>query len=438
MSSSTSSRSTSSAATPTRSAPTLPDSADDEARRSELKHHKARATGLLVLATLAFLALVIWTDGQGWSGYAEAAAEAAMVGGVADWFAVTALFRHPLRLPIPHTAIIPKRKDQIGESLGEFVQENFLKPEVLQSRLSEADLASRIGNWLEVPGNARKVGDQLSTVLGSAIEVMRDDELQASVEGYIARRVDTFEPTPLAARAIEFAIEGGHHHAIFDAGLDGMRNILHDNKAMLRGRLSNESPWWVPEPIDDRIFDKIYAAINTFIDEVTADPDHEFRRNLDTRIEGLAVRLRESPELRQRAHELKAELLAHPATREWTSGLWDNMKQSLLLAADDPTSELRLRIHQTALNTGESLRNDPALRTKVNNWLVNAVAHLAGESRTEIADLISTTVAGWDAEETSERIELQVGRDLQYIRINGTVVGGLVGVLIHAVAHLLG
>ena len=318
------------------------------------------------------------------------------------------------------------------------MQDNFLQPDVLRERLAASDLAGRIGNWLEVPGNAHKVGNQVSTVLGSAIEVMRDDEIQASVESYVARRVDTFEPTPLAARAVEFAIEGGHHHSIFDAGLVGLRNVLHDNRDMMRRRLANESPWWVPEPIDDRIFDKIYAAINSFIDDVTADPNHEFRRSLDERIAGMADRLRESPELRERAHELKQELLAHPATREWTAGLWGNMKQSLLLAADDPTSELRLRVHSAALSAGEALRSDPALRDKVNNWLVGAVAHLAGESRNEIADLISSTVAGWDAEDTSERIELQVGRDLQYIRINGTVVGGLVGLVIHAVAQMLG
>jgi len=415
----------------------LPDQNDDQ-RRKELRKHKARATGLLLLATVAFLVLVVTTDGSGWSGYAEAGAEAAMVGGVADWFAVTALFRHPLRLPIPHTAIIPNRKDQIGESLGEFVQENFLQPDVLRERLAAADLAGRIGNWLEVPGNAHKIGDQVSTVLGSAIEVMRDDEIQSSVEDYVNRRIDQFEPTPVAARAIEFAIDGGHHHAVFDAGLEGLRNVLTDNRTMMRKRLASESPWWVPEPVDDRIFDKIYSAINTFIDEVTADPEHEFRRNLDSRIADMADKLRESPELRERAHELKGELLAHPAVREWTAGLWGNMKQALLLAADDPTSELRLRVHAAALSAGESLRNDPVLRAKVNDWLVGAVAHLAGESRSEIADLISSTVAGWDAQDTSERIELQVGRDLQYIRINGTVVGGLVGLLIHGVAQILG
>jgi len=205
----------------------------------------------------------------------------------------------------------------------------------------------------------------------------------------------------------------------------------------MRKQLAKESPWWVPEPVDDKVFEKIYKAINTFIDDVTADPDHEFRHSLDGRIHGMAEKLRESPELRERAQELKAELLVHPATREWTAGLWGNIKRSLLLAADDPTSELRVRINAAAASAGASLQQDPALRAKVNDWLVGAVAHLAGESRNEIADLISTTVAGWDAEDTSERIELQVGRDLQFIRINGTVVGGLAGLVIHAIGDLL-
>jgi len=185
----------------------IPDE-DDVERRKELKFHKARATGLLVAATVAFIILRITTSGDGWSGYAEAAAEAAMVGGIADWFAVTALFRHPLGLPIPHTAIIPKRKDQIGESLGAFVQDNFLQPEILRSRLADADLATRIGDWLSVDANAERIGDQASTVIGSAIELMKDDEISGSVQSYVNERITAFEPTPLAAHAIEFAIEG--------------------------------------------------------------------------------------------------------------------------------------------------------------------------------------------------------------------------------------
>lgn len=411
---------------------------NDEQRRKELRFHKARATGLLVLATLAFIVLVVTTDGEGWSGYATAGAEAAMVGGVADWFAVTALFRHPLRLPIPHTAIIPKRKDQIGRALGDFVQDNFLRPEVLSERLDGTDLAGRIGDWLSAPGNSKRIGDQAGTVIGGAIAMLKDEEIQASVDGYARRRIDEFEPTPVVARAIEFAVEGGHHHTVFDAGLAGMQNVLADNRVMLRQRMSRESPWWVPDQIDDRIFDKIYTAINAFINDVTSDPNHEFRANLDDRITVLVSKLRESPEMRERAQQLKAELLAHPATREWTANLWGNIKSSLLLAADDPASELRVRLHGAAMSAGESLQSDPVLRGKVNRWIGDAVVHLASESRGEIADLIATTVEGWDADETSDRIELQVGRDLQYIRINGTVVGGLVGLVIHAIAELLG
>lgn len=415
-----------------------PGAGSEAERRRELRFHKARATGLLLVATLAFIALAALTDGHGWSGYAKAAAEAAMVGGVADWFAVTALFRHPLRLPIPHTAIIPERKDQIGRALGDFVQDNFLQPEVLSSRLESVDIAARLGDWLARPGNARRVGDQVGTVLGSAIEMLRDEEIQGSVDRFVKRRIEAFEPTPVAAKAIELAVEGGHHHGLFDAALGGIRNTLADNRAMLRARMGRESPWWVPEPIDDRIFDKIYAAINTFIDEVSTDPDHEFRQQLDVRIQDLVVRLRTSPELAARANELKAELVAHPAVQEWTAGLWSNIKNQLLLAADDPSSELRIRVHAAAQGLGDSLRADPALRAKVNSWVIGAVVHLAGESRTEIADLIAVTVEGWDAADTSDRIELQVGRDLQYIRINGTVVGGLVGLLIHAAGELLG
>lgn len=413
-------------------------SEDDAQRRSELRRHKARATGLLVIATLAFLVLVITTDGTGWAGFAEAGAEAAMVGGVADWFAVTALFRHPLRLPIPHTAIIPNRKSEIGRALGGFVQENFLQPEVLRDRLDGVDMADRLGVWLGEPGNAHRLSARAGTVIGSAIDVLRDEELQQSIDRYVNRRLNDFEPTPLAARAIEFAVEGGHHHAIFEAGLTGMRSVLRDNRGVMRQRLASESPWWVPEPLDDRIFDKIFTAIDAFIVEVSQDPNHEFRHTLDARITHLVHQLRESPELRERAHELKAELLAHPATAEWTAGLWANIKSSLLLAAEDPASELRLRLHASALSMGESLRSDPVLRDRVNGWVSGAVVHLAGESRTEIADLISSTVDGWDATDTSDRIELQVGRDLQYIRINGTVVGGLVGLVIHTVAQLLG
>lgn len=412
-------------------------SADEQQRASELKFHKARATSLLVFATVAYIILRITTEGHGWSGYAEAAAEAAMVGGIADWFAVTALFRHPLRLPIPHTAIVPKRKDEIGRALGEFVQDNFLNGEVLESRLAGIGVAERLGEWLETPENAKRVGDQAAAALVGVLEVMRDDQLQTTVDSLVRKRIDEVNLAPAAGRIIDFALDGDHHKTVFDATLNGVSTMLEDNRHMLRQRLEQESPWWVPEQVDAKIFERIYAGVQTFVNEVSAAPNHEVRSKIDVRFRRLANDLRESPEFATRAEELKQELLDHPEVQAWTANLWLHIKATLLDATGDPDSDLRQRIHDAAASAGESLRNDPELRGKVDRWFTGIAVHLANESRSEVADLIATTVESWDPIDTSERIERQIGRDLQFIRINGTLVGGLAGLVIHAMAQLL-
>lgn len=402
-----------------------------------LTKHKRMATALLVFVTVVFIAVVAFTDRSGIWGYVEACAEAAMVGGLADWFAVSALFQHPLSLPIPHTAIIPRRKDQIGDSLGHFVQENFLAPDIVRSRLENIDMASKLADWLAEPANAQRVGEQAASIITGSLEVLNDEELQETIEVYIQKRIATVDAGPLAARAMELGVEGGHHHAVFDAGLLALRQALDENQQLLRTRMASESPWWVPEQIDDKIFQKIYKAINAFIDEVTADPDHEIRSTMDRRIDDLILRLRDPEDLGVRANQMKQEFVNHQAIREWTSNIWLNVKKSIVVSAQNPTSELRAKIDETIEAFRLRLETEEQLRSKVNGWAVSAITHMAAQSRGEIADLISSTVAGWDAEDTSRRIELQVGKDLQYIRVNGTVVGGLAGIAIHAIAQLL-
>lgn len=403
-----------------------------------LAAHKRVATGLLILVTLIFIAVVAFTDRNGFWGYVEACAEAAMVGGLADWFAVTALFQHPLAIPIPHTAIIPKRKDQIGSSLGTFVQENFLKPEIVRTRLENADLATRAGQWLTDEQNRKRVSEQIAVIATSSLEVLNDEELQNTIESQLQRRIAKIDAGPLAANALELAIEGGHHHSVFDAGLTGIAQALKENRPLLRKRMATESPWWVPEQIDDRIFEKIYSAINTFIDEVTADPNHQIRATMDTKIEEYVTRLRDPDDLGIKANLMKQEFVEHQAIRDWTANLWKNLKASIIRAVENPESELRARIDDGVAQFAQRLHDDETLRDKINSWAVSSLTHIAAQSREEVADLISTTVASWDAQDTSRRIELQVGKDLQYIRINGTVVGGLAGLVIHAVAQLIG
>lgn len=410
----------------------------DETRARRLRSMKRNAAGLLVLAAAIFIATFAFTDGTGWAGYVRAASEAAMIGGVADWFAVTALFRHPLGIPIPHTALIPKGKDAIGKGLGDFVHRNFMNPESLVERIQEADPAGRLGEWLSQPENAAAAARQTAGVIAAVAETMRDEEIQESVRDVVAARIAAIDAAPLLGSIIDRAIEGGQHEALVTAGLRGLSNAISDNRELLRSRIREESPWWVPEPVDDAVFDKLYVSLLRFIGEVTNHPDHEIRRILNERLQNAALELKTSDEMQKRGEAIKKQILEHPDFREWTDGIWDGLKASLVTAAEDPDSDLRRRLEQIALTTGERLRTDPELRRTVDTWVGNLAAHLAERSGSEVASLIATTVERWDADETSRRLELQVGRDLQFIRINGTLVGGLVGLIIHAIVQASG
>ena len=249
--------------------------AEDPARRRSLWRMKAFATGLLIAVAIVYLvARAYEEDGPGWVGYVRAAAEAGMVGALADWFAVTALFRHPLGLPIPHTAIIPNRKDQIGRSLGEFVQSNFLTRDVLAERLAGVHVGRRVGTWLTEPDHAARAAGVAGDAVKGVVEVLDDRDVEDAIGGLVERRLRQIDVAPIMARAIDVSVEGGHDQRLLDAILKGASEFLEENRDSLRGRLHTESPWWVPEPIDDRIFAKIFSGVQRFMTDVRADPDH--------------------------------------------------------------------------------------------------------------------------------------------------------------------
>ncbi len=398
---------------------------------------KIVAGSLLVLAAIVFIIARGLEESNGWAGYVRATAEAAMVGALADWFAVTALFRHPLGLPIPHTAIIQKRKDQIGESLGGFVQENFLTREIVTERLQGADLAKRIGSWLREPENASTVGAQSAAVVSGITEVLKDETVQHGMDQVVTSRVKSIPITPLVGKAVDVAIEGEHHQRLLEMTLVGMSNFMDENQNTFRYRLAEESPWWVPETVDDRVFDKIYEAVARFLVEIRTQPNHEFRLQLDARTVELSERLKSDPELEARGEKLRDEILAHPEVRAWTASLWTRIKAGLVEATEDPTSDLRVQLHQALVEAGTSLESDPALQAKIDRWITESVGYIAEQFRGEVAELIASTVRRWDAEETADRLELQVGRDLQFIRINGTIVGGVAGLVIYTLSELV-
>ncbi len=417
----------------------IPMTADDEVRRIALARMKLIATGLFLAAAAVFLAcLLLGGDAGPWVGYVRATAEASMIGALADWFAVTALFRHPLGIPIPHTAIIPRRKDQIGDALGVFVQSNFLTRSVLAEKLRSVGVARRVGEWLVEPEHARRLGDNLGAALTGISQVLRDDDVQGFVDQLVSSRIRSTPAAPILARVVEIAVEGGHHQDVLSSGLRGLRRFLDDNKAVLRSKLGQESPEWVPEWVDDRVFAKAFSALQKFLGEVASTPDHELRAALDVRLQDYVIALRTDPEAAARVESVKQEILEHPSVREWSASLWGGIKKSLLELSNDPSSELRQRFQASIVHFGATLRDDPEVQAKLDRWVEGAAAYVVDQYSADIADLVSGTVAKWDAEETSNRIELQVGRDLQFIRINGTVVGGLAGLVIYTVAQLIG
>lgn len=423
---------------PTPSEPSTPSvSATDQARAAELRRMKILATSMLVLAAIIFL-IARGLEGEEvtWVNYVRATAEAAMVGALADWFAVTALFKHPLQIPIPHTAIIPKRKNEIGEGLGDFVQSNFLTPEVVGEKLASVEASKRLGGWLRQPENAQSMVTEVAGVVNAISVVLADDDdVKLMVDGLVRDRLAKVPVAPILGKVIDAGMDGDHHHELYNAVLKGAANFLKDNEATFRRRMMGESPWWVPEPIDDRIFDKIYAAVMTFLREVDSDPDHHIKQDMDTRSRDFANQLRTDERMIEQGERLKQELIDHPEFALWTQDLWSSLQRGFGEATQDADSDTRRRIEEALIKLAERLVEDKALRQKVDAWIESIVIYLAEAGRTEIAGLIANTVEGWDAQETAERIELQVGRDLQFIRINGTLVGGLAGFLIFALSE---
>jgi len=416
----------------------LATSLDDPRRAGDLARMKRLATGLFAAAALVFLACVLFgRDAGPWVGYVQATAEASMVGALADWFAVTALFRHPLGLPIPHTAIIPRKKDQIGASLGAFVQENFLTRAVVEEKLGTVDVPGRLGAFLSAPGRAERLAGDAAAVFTALADLLRDEDLEPAVAALVDRKLHGTPAAPIAARALELVVDGDRHQEVLSAALRGLARFLEDNRLVFRAQLGDASPSWVPDWVDDRVFDRVFAGLQHFLEEVGADSRHELRRSYDARLRAYVHALRTDPSTAGRIEELKKELLEHPAVRTWSGSLWTTAKNAALTAAADPDSELRARVTGFILDGARLLRTDPTVRELVQRHALGSAGYLVERFSADIADLVGSTVARWDTEETSRRIELQVGRDLQWIRVNGTVVGGLAGLVIYTVGRLL-
>ncbi|MCX4534856.1 DUF445 domain-containing protein [Streptomyces sp. NBC_01669] len=414
--------------------------AADEEKRRGVRHMKTTATGLLLLVALVYV-LATWAKNAGvggWPGFVAAAAEAGMVGALADWFAVTALFKRPLGLPIPHTAIIPTKKDQLGASLGSFVGENFLSGDVVRGRIQALGIGGRLGAWLAEPDHADRVTAELATALRGALTVLRDSDVQAVVAEAITRRANAAEIGPGLGKMLEKIVADGGHRRVVDLICVRAHDwlVLHGDSVM--DAVQGGAPGWTPRFVDKRVGERVYKELLRFVTEVRDMPGHPARASIDTFLTDFAADLQTDSDTRARVERLKTEILGRAEVQDVIASAWASVRTMIITAAEDEQSELRLRARASLLTFGARLATDGRMQTKLEGWLEDAAVYVVTRYRTEITSLISDTVASWDADQTSKKIEAHIGRDLQFIRINGTVVGALAGLLIYTVSRAFG
>jgi uncharacterized membrane-anchored protein YjiN (DUF445 family) len=415
----------------------LPISRSEQVRRRQLVLTKRRASALLAIVTAVFLAVTVWGGTSGWAAYVQATAAASMVGGLADWFAVTALFRRPLGLPIPHTAIVVERKDQFAKTLGEFIQESFLTPDLIIERVRGARVVDSVAGWLADPAHAARTAGEVADAVVAVTDLLHDEDVHQAIEGWLHQVVDSVPLAPLAGHAIRLVTNNGELDLLVDKVLRGLNAYIEENRDELRQHLSKRSRRWIPSVVDHKLFDRVLDGVSSVLKQMEADRDHDLRRQLQTRVAQLTIDLETSPKFLERGEKIKQEILARPEVREWIAGLWADIRRHLQVQASDPKSTLQQRIMTMIIGLGRRLQDDQALRAKVEGSVESAVSYVAEHFNGEISQMVTSTIARWNAEETAGRLELLLGPDLQYVRINGTVMGAAAGLLLHAVARLL-
>jgi uncharacterized membrane-anchored protein YjiN (DUF445 family) len=340
-------------------------------------------------------------------------------------------------IPIPHTAIVPARKDRVGRTLGAFVQKNFLTREVIANRLRSLDVATRLAEWLASPENVRQIARHAASSLASAAELVNDEDIESFIDRNVEERVRAVKAAPLLSRVLSVITADNRHQELLNEAIRLAANAVEDSRALIRLRVEEETPWWVPSALDDKIYRKIVSAIERTLIEVRDNPEHPLRERFDGVLQDFIEKLNYSPAVSARIEALKEELLLSDTARRFSSGLWVRAKSALVRYAEAPGDVAPGAIERAINAFGDAVLHDEDLLHKVDDFVVDVAMFLVDRYQSEVSDLIAHTVASWDPDVTSRRVELAIGRDLQFIRINGTIVGGLVGVAIHAVSQWL-
>ena len=420
--------------------PLMPSPSNEAERRKVLRNHKIFVTSLLGVMAVIFLACSWWQSGghaPAWVGYVRAAAEAGMVGGLADWFAVTALFKYPMGIPIPHTAIIPNKKDQVADVLSEFVSENFLNARTITDKVMQAQIPARAGRWLSQPDNAQRVSAEAGTFTARMVEGIDPAEAEAFINTYVVGKIAEPIWGPPLGRMLEGFIADGKVEPVVDDVVAWGKKRLRTMESSIITMIDERMPRWAPQFARDLVGERVYRELVSFMDDVDSTPNHEARLAIRRQIYQFSQDLQFDGEMIARVEGLKADIMGSSAVSSAASGMWEQLSRSLVDACLNAESSLRRKATSSVLEIGRKLAEDPETRAAAERRL-ERVTHFAAENGAgQIVGIIAETIQRWDGEEAADKIELMVGKDLQFIRLNGTIVGALAGLVIYTVSQIL-
>jgi uncharacterized membrane-anchored protein YjiN (DUF445 family) len=408
---------------------------DDFFKEASLRKMRRFATLLLLLMCSIFLGAHFYEQTYGWLSYVRAFAEAAIVGALADWFAVTALFRHPFGLPLPHTAIIPANKDRIGASLGNFVQKNFLTPEAIKEKLQAIDIAGKGAQWLSKPENAELITTEVLSFIPKVLDALNDDDVKRFIKTNAASAIRTLNLASFTGEFLTLLTSHHKHQVLFDQAMIFIADLFDKYKPELHHKIKKESNLvFFLLGGDTILYNKIVTAVGKTLEQITSDPEHGFRRKFDEATENFINELRSSPEYRDKIEELREDILQNPAVARYLENVWSDIKASVLDDIKNPESVVSARLKEAINAVYTKILADTRVREKINGWILTGIINSASKHRNEISKMIAARVKKWDTETMSRKLELEVGKDLQYIRINGTVIGGCIGLLMHSIS----
>lgn len=405
----------------------------------QLRRHKQLATGLFLLMLLVYIAMIWYgrSHAAHWIGYVKAFAEAAMVGALADWFAVTALFHHPLGLPIPHTNLIERSKKNIGDNLGNFVVSNFLSPQNIRPYIRKITVSAYVGDWLGSPKNTQLLLTEITKLLKDIIQKM-DDE---AVAGFIGKKggelVGQVNLNQIVANALQYFLERGEQEPLVTSLAAKIKGYISENEDMVKERVKEESYFFVPKFVDQKLAAKISGGLIRYFEEIETDKKHKIRLEIADQLAQFVQDLRTQPRWQQEFQQLKNGLLSPEKVKRYANDIWSSIKQTLSEELSSPDSGLLRYLSKSIADLSDSLKNDTVLQERIDRWIRHTAYKYTLRNTSNVGTLISNTVGNWQGRELSRKLELEVGKDLQFIRINGTLVGGLVGLLIYTITRLL-